>query len=89
MSRFPEKFTTGINLKKCSEFYFVRPDFHTNVLSAGWLPDSWATFLTLQIKVSMVYNWKFPEGKGSRRSLCSNVSVFDVPMSGGTRWALH
>lgn len=59
-SCFLEKFTTGPDLQKCCESYFVCPNFHTNVLSAGWLPDAWATFLTLQIKVNMVYNWEFP-----------------------------
>lgn len=89
MSCVLEKLTTGMDLKKCSESYFVCPNnFHTNVLSAAWLPDSWVTFLTLQIQVNMVYNWKFPYGKSSRGNSCSNVNVFSVPKSGGTWWAL-
>lgn len=57
---FPGKVHTGADLKNCSEFYFVCPNLHTNVLSAGQLPESWATFLILQIKVITVYNWEFP-----------------------------
>lgn len=72
-----EKFTTGIDLKKCSESYFVCPNLHTNVLSAGWLPDAWATFLTPQIKVNMLYNWDFPKGKAPGE-ICVQMSMFSV-----------
>lgn len=77
MSCFLEKFTTGTNLKKCSEFYFVCPDFHTNVLSAGWLPDSWATFLTLRLKSVWFTTGNFHRGKAPGE-ICVQMSMFSV-----------
>lgn len=51
-----KKITTGSDVKNRSESCFVCR-----------LPDSWATFLTLETKVNMVYDFEFPQGKGGAR----------------------